>query len=395
MQNTLDLFPDHPAPVPGSMMELVALPGIKLTATQRAFKQLVSSIEAAETRLREITNLIDLFRPVFSKKLRPLHDARDVLTREMVQFLDEQLQRKGWTANQRNTMREIACQLAEQLFGGAHREEMEAVFDRHSDITAADRAAADAAKFEAGIEELFGVDPGADVDGPRSPEELMGEALRKIDRLEQEREQQAEARAAARRGGNKSGRQTKAEQQALDAGKLLKEIYRKLTSAIHPDREPNAAERTRKTALMSAVNQAYESGNLLKLLQLQLQAVKVDSRAAATLADEKLQLINHTLRRQQQELQLECRQLDAVVREEFQVNYFGALNAPVLQKALNAAVAGERADLKIMRHDLQVIRSSDSQLKNWLKEQRALMREDERFEDALAQAMMGIPRRRR
>ena len=31
----------------------------------------------------------------------------------------------------------------------------------------------------------------------------------------------------------------------MDDGKLLKEIYRKLTSAIHPDREPNVAERTR------------------------------------------------------------------------------------------------------------------------------------------------------
>ena len=99
----------------------------------------------------------------------------------------------------------------------------------------------------------------------------------------------------------------KAEQQGLDAGKMLKEIYRKLTSVLHPDREPDEAERKRKTALMSEVNKAYESGNLLKLLQLQLQVGKLDSLAAATLADEKLQLINLTLRQQHDDLRLECR----------------------------------------------------------------------------------------
>lgn len=377
------------------MMELVALPGIKLTAAQRSFKLLVSNIEVAEKRLREMTALIDVFRPIFAKKLRPLRDERAMLNREMVLFLDEQLLRKGWTSNQRKTMRDIVCQVAEQLFGSPYREEMETLFERHSDIAIADLVAATKAEIQADIEELFDIDPGTSDGNARSSEETLREALREMDQREQEHARQVEARAAARRGRKKSIRQTKAEQQAVDAGKLLKEIYRKLTSALHPDREPDVAERARKTTLMSEVNNAYENGNLLKLLQLQLQAVKVDSRAAATLADEKLQLINHTLRQQHLELQMECLQLEVLVREEFQLAHFGPLNAQVVQKALNAEVAAERADLKNMRGDLTAIRTNEAELKNWLKEQRLLMKDEQRFEDAIAQAMMGMPRGRR
>ena len=37
-------------------------------------------------------------------------------------------------------MREIACTLAQQLFGSAHSEEMEAIFERHSDVLKSDLA---------------------------------------------------------------------------------------------------------------------------------------------------------------------------------------------------------------------------------------------------------------
>ena len=393
MPATQDLFPDHPAPVPTSMMALVVTPGAKLSPAQRTFKQLIGNIEAGEKKLREFTALLDVFRPLSIKKLRPLFDERDLLNRDMARLLDAQLLRKGWTANQRETMREIACTLAQQVFGSTHTEEMEAIFERHSDVPKSDLAHDASSEFEAHIENLFGVELDNDDGEARSPDEILQQAIRKVEQREQERAEQVKARAASTRGGKKSTRQTKAEQLTVNAGKLLKEVYRKLTSALHPDREPDLAERARKTALMSEVNKAYESGNLLKLLQLQLQTLKVDSLVAATLADEKLQLINYTLRQQYRELEMECQQLDLVVREEFQLPHYGALNAVVIQKALNVASAAARADIKVMRRDLAAINTSDMQLKSWLKSQRQLMKDDEQFADAMMQAMLGRRRR--
>ena len=230
MKDTLDLFRDHPAPKPATMLELVAMPGIKLSPTQRAFKQLVQKIEAIEQQLKEIAGLADVFRPLFDKTLQPLQEQQDKVNREMVLFLDAQLQRKGWTANQRATMREIVCQTAELLIGSAFDEEAKTIFDRHSDSPVAELTAA----LEAEIEEMFGGTSGKGGDEPRSPEEMFNDAMRMLEEGEEQAAREVEARAAAKRGGKQSARQQKAAQQALDAGKLLKEIYRKLTSVLHP-----------------------------------------------------------------------------------------------------------------------------------------------------------------
>ena len=391
MKDNLDLFPDHPAPKPATMLELVAMPGIKLSPTQRAFKQLVQKIEAIEQQLKEIAGLADVFRPLFDKTLQPLQEQQDKVNREMVLFLDAQLQRKGWTGNQRATMREIVCQTAELLIGSAFDEEAKTIFDRHSDSPVAELTAA----LEAEIEEMFGGTSGKDGDEPRSPEEMFNDAMRMLEEGEEQAAREVEARAAAKRGGKQSARQQKAAQQALDAGKLLKEIYRKLTSVLHPDREPDEAERVRKTALMSEANKAYENKNLMKLLQLQLQASKFDSLTAATLADEKLQLINQTLKEQYSELQLEYQHLEMMVRGEFTPEYWGLLNAPAIQKALKAKVAGAKANMKMLREDLAWIKGSNSSFKIWLKEQRQFMREEEQIEMVIEEMMVGVGRRRR
>lgn len=390
MTETPDLFPDHPAPVPGSMMELVAMPGIKLTPAQRSFKRWVDEIEASEKRLQELGGLLDAFRPLFAKKLNPLQDARDVINHEMALFLDEKLLRKGWTATQRKTMRELLCDVAELLFGSAYHDEMVALFDRHNDVSVADLAAAEKSEFIDEFEKILGVELDADAVGERATEEMLREALRQLQQEDQER-----AHAAARRGGKQSARAVQAEQQAVEAGKLLKEIYRKLTSALHPDREPDIDERARKTVLMSEVNKAYADQNLLKLLHLQLQAVKVDSRAAATMADEKLRVINQSLSQQQQELKLECRQIEMLIREEFHLERVGELSAMVLEKELNAQAAAARTGNKDLRRDLADLKKSEVEFKAWLKAQRRSVKEDEWLDEfMLAKLMRAKPKRR-
>lgn len=397
MPETLDLFPEHPAPVPGSMMELVAMPGIKLSPTQRTFKRLVAEVEATEKTLQELGELLDSFRPLFAAKLNPLQEDRDTINYEMVLFLDEKLLRKGWTKIQQRTMRDLICDVAELLFGSAYHDEMVALFDRHSDVSLAHMAAAENKAFVDDMGDVFGSKLDAEAMNSGSTEEILREALRQLQLEDQAREEARDARAAAKRGGKKSARAIQAEQQALDAGKLLKEIYRKLTSALHPDREPDIDERARKTALMSEVNKAYAEENLLKLLNLQLQAVKVDSRAAATMADEKLRVINLSLTQQRQELGLECRQLEALIREQFHISGFGALSAPILHNALKAQAAAARAGNKNLRLDLAALKRSEVEFKHWLKAQRASAREDEFLAESMLAEMMRAktrPRRR-
>ena len=139
---------------------------------------------------------------------------------------------------------------------------------------------------------------------------------------------------------------------------------------------------------MSEANKAYESGNLLRLLQLQLQAQRVDALTVSTLADEKLRLINHTLSLQRRDLLIECRELEEMVRAEVGLSYSAKVSAQTMEKAVKAEAARLRADLKHMQSDFTWIKTGDAALKAWLKDQRAGLTEREEMESFYFEVQM-------
>ncbi len=364
-----------------SILTITAAPGIKLTTQQKTFKKLVSQIDATEQQLQTLAALMTQYQPIFEAKLAPIRAECDTLNIEMIYFLDAEVGKKGWSANQSETMREIICHIAASYFDSENGIKMEAMFDKHSDISAENLRAADLAKKKQHLSQILGVDAADQHGQARTTEQLLEDAFKTFED-EAEREHAAMlAREAAestkkRKQTNKSSSQFKFEQQALDTKSLVKDIYRKLTSAIHPDREPDEAERLRKTALMSEVNQAYESGNLLKLLQLQQALCKLDQNVISQLADEKLTLINRQLAMQLIDLQMERNILDGNVRDSFELEPFGIISEKMLNKVLKAEAGYFRDLLLTMRQDLSVIRHGGAPFKRWLKQQRELMDED-------------------
>jgi hypothetical protein len=75
-------------------------------------------------------------------------------------------------------------------------------------------------------------------------------------------------------------------------------VFRKLVSALHPDREPDAAERQRKNELMQRVNRAYEANDLLTLLGLQLEIAQIDAAHLSSLTAQRLEQYTQILREQ-------------------------------------------------------------------------------------------------
>ncbi len=55
------------------------------------------------------------------------------------------------------------------------------------------------------------------------------------------------------------------------ADAALKHVFRQLAKALHPDREPNALERTRKTTLMAQLNAANDQRDIVAMLELCLE----------------------------------------------------------------------------------------------------------------------------
>ena len=366
-----------------NLLTITSAPATKLTKQQSTFKKLVAQIEAAELRLQTVAALMAQYQPIFETKLAPLRAECAALNIEMIYFLDGEVSKKGWSANQYETMREIICQLAEAQFEGEDNAKMEAMFDKHSDISAADLRAKEDAELEEDLSELFGVATTRADGQVRTTEELLQEALAAFE-AQSEREHAAmleseAAESTTKRNNKKSPQRLKSEQQALDAKSLIKDIYRKLSSVIHPDREPDEAERVRKTTLMSEVNQAYDSGNLLKLLQLQQTLGRVDQHAASLFADEKLALINRQLLMQYENLRMEQQLLDDTCMMTFGLDSFGPITEKLLNKTLKAEASELRDALSIMRRDLNAIRRGGPPFKRWLKDQREMM--DDNFED--------------
>ncbi|ARN18445.1 J domain-containing protein [Piscinibacter gummiphilus] len=219
--------------------------GRPLTPAQKRFQTLVTRIEAERRTLSAWQSHAPAFRQAYSEAMDPLVDELDVVTRQWAFALDGALAKDSWTATQRTTLRELLCEAAANVLAAGDDAELKALFDKHADVEydTEQRIRLIAMMLEAEAE--TGLDLGDD--DIASEEELD-------DRIRQSKAAAADAAPEA-----EPSPQAKPHANAAEASRSLREIYRKLASALHPDRESDPVQRETKTAQMQRVNQAYDS----------------------------------------------------------------------------------------------------------------------------------------
>jgi hypothetical protein len=387
-----DLFgdlprPEAPAPTsnPASALAL-SIASAALGPEQRLFNQLLAKIEASTQAMQELAAMAQRHRAERAQKLAEPNREVQKLNETLILFLDQRLQApKGLSKKQQENLRDIACAVADDLSGyGDASDDVQAAIDRllpedlqevadgkDGQDTASQRHAADMEELKSAVSDMLGLDLGDDAKLD-SPEALM-EALMQQMQAGQEREQQRrEARAANRKkSGSQTARQRQARQDSLDADAALRTIYRKLASALHPDREPDEAERARKTQLMGRVNAANDAKDLLALLRLQLEVEQIDPGAIARMADDKLRHYNRMLKEQLKTVQQELAMQQSRLRHEWQLPY-ADISAKTLQASLRLELQRLQRQIEAMRGDLRLMQD-DKYLKAWAKEQVAMM----------------------
>jgi len=378
MKTKQSLFDEGAEPSDGhsAPSTLLVIAGQSLGPEQQLFNQLLTKLEKQKLALHDFAELAQTYRVEYSRKIGPLEEQKRALSRDMVLFLDQRLlNAKGLSKKVRANMAEILCGLVQGLMHGPHAAEMQPIYERHSagDVDDSTAEAEAAAAMQAMMEDLFGIDMQGQ-EGLDSPEQILAAAMQKIHEQEQA---QAERQAAKKARRKKTPKQAQAAQEDLDAGKALRDIYRQLASALHPDREPDERERLRKTELMVEVNVANEKKDLLALLQLQLKVEQIDPGTVAMMAQDKLRHFNRVLKDQLQSLQTELLLSQQQFRHEFDLT-FGAITQRSLQTALRSQAQRQEADLAWMRKDVQLIQTDDG-LKSWVIEQVELM--DDPFDD--------------
>ena len=344
------LFDDDAARSDASLVVMRRVPRDKqrLTAEQRTFNRLIDRIR----RRREALAAWEAYRPRFQARLQgelePIEKAVLAAQRQLVLQLDgllgENTTRARLTKRHRTKLRAVLLEVAGAILHAGPDAEIEAAYDRYADVPySVERD--ERMRLE---REMFGDSPGrADYgDDAARGEEESNQGRKRKQQSRRDDEQRSRGRRS-RAGSTENGRDESSVQTgaARQAAQSVREIYRKLVSALHPDREADPAERARKTELMQRANEAWKRNDLLELLALQIETAQIDADSLAELPHERLRHYNQALQEQLRRLEGQLLELTMALRFDF------GLAGPTVEPrdvddALTAQIAEARATMK-------------------------------------------------
>jgi hypothetical protein len=277
------------------------------------------------------------------------------------------------TKAERGTLRELLCEAASELLAARGEDaDLKALFDKHAEVDF-DTEQREMMRAMKGLAEaMTGLDLGDD-EGIDTDKDLFARLQQGLQEQAAAEEAQRSAKSARRR---KSAAQQRREAEAQQATQSVREIYRKLASALHPDRETDERQREAKTALMQRVNQAYEANDLLALLELQLQIEQIDASHIANAGEQRLKHYNKVLSEQLAELKAEVERVEVGFRMEFGLEPGWGLNPRKLGQVLEHRSRQWQAELNEQQRDMRML-GDVAATKRWLKRQRQQRREAE------------------
>ena len=344
-----------------------------LTPEQKRFNTLIRQIEQARQSLAAWYESIGEYRQAHAEVVLPLENAVMAAHRQWVLALDALMGQRGWTKAERHMLRELVCEAAGGLLMNREDDEqLKALFAKHAK-TDFDTERREMARAMKGLTEaMTGLDLGDD-EGIHTDADLFERMQRGLEEQAAAEESQRNERAAHRR---KSAAQQRREAEAQQATQSVREIFRKLASALHPDRETDARQRETKTALMQRVNQAYAANDLLGLLELQLEIEQIDASHIANANAQRLKHYNKVLSEQLAELRAEVEHVEIEFCLEFGLEPDRRIKPSTLGLTLEHNSRQLRAELAELQRELRML-TDVAATKRWLKRQRQLLRVDE------------------
>lgn len=332
---------------------------------QQRFRKLVSQIERQRERLKQWEDYSQRYNRRVSGELGPLQEKLNAARKQMALLIDELLsvptrgRRLGRV--QRSKLRQLLTQLVEDLLQETDDEALETLRDKYQEPADEEDRLFQIEVMRDILQDVTGLEIDDD-HGARSAEELMEHVRRTM------REQSDDVQLAEQRGKRDREEHLNAHTAAAQAergratkqiSQSLRDVFRKLVSALHPDREPDAAERQRKNELMQRVNRAYEASDLLTLLGLQLEIEQIDAAHLSSLTPERLAQYTQILREQLANLEAELeRSMQPFLMA---MGQFGSsrLTPADVDRQLSADIAQMQTFLRYLQDDLVAFRDPD------------------------------------
>ena len=339
------------APAP----QLVHIPSLStdnplLTKAQKEFNRLTKRIAKLETEVHEFREAATRLRQRVQNEYRPLQARHNDERANLVRLFDRALDTYKLTKGERNKILDLMLDGCIDLLDRGHPE-LQPIFDKYAPPTPteeeeveADRQTSEAMKqlftLRFGIE----FDPDVDVSTREKFHAYVDQKLAEQRAQYEAEQQQRQARYANRKKTPKQqAAEAKKHAEEKNITKSVRSLYMDLVKALHPDREPDEAEKIRKTELLKQVTTAYEANELLTLLRLQLELNRIDQSHLENLAEDQLRYYNKLLLEQVIELE------SALYQEQEEVSQFSGqpfylLSSPV---ALEYAFQRQQAQLEV------------------------------------------------
>ncbi len=331
---------------------------------QKEFNRLVNQIETGRESLAQWRAFALNYEQKLASDYDPQWRIFQSRQADLVRALDEALGRvlgtKILTKSEQKAVKDVICEMAEHLVADTGDQTLEQIYNKYSDVEFAARQATALEHIKANAAEIFGValDNADELD---SFDDITAQLQRQVEAERQRRADAATGHGTQRKTGKQANKQNATQKAAaakqdaaeIEASLSLREIYRKLVSALHPDREPDPTERARKTALMQRVNEAYEKRDLLQLLELQVAIMQIDERAMAAVSEDRLKHFNKILQEQWFQLQHDIMQVQMPFREQLGLGLHQNLSPKVIMPRLLKAIAELKRNTAALEREIK------------------------------------------
>jgi hypothetical protein len=321
-----------------------------LTPAQRKFNQLIERL----TQQRQELDRWREFRRSHTEQIAAHYEPAVARLREkqvaMLRFLDRTLDGKALNGRERTKVRAMLDELLTPLLAESRDPDLVRIHDKYAPQCFGDEQQEKMDFMRALASDGFGIDVDA-YPGSDSPDELADW----LDEQVASRRREPPVRAR-KKSAKAQAREALREQAARGATRAVREVFRKLVSELHPDRETDPAEQARKTELMQRVNRAYEADDLLALFELQLSIEQINAATLAGLATERLHAYIHVLEEQSQRLREELAELVAPFAAAVQGASARKLTPATVQRALEDDIRGVNTLARRLAADLERFR---------------------------------------
>lgn len=347
-----------------------------LSKAQKQFNSLIQKIDAEKKRLLEWQAVIPQYNRKMTEDYAVQLETYNAERIKMVQLLDRAYGHKHFKKTDKAKIQHLISQITAELIGEHGKAELKDLHDKHSEVDfdtvqqETEELAGDF--FKTMMADVYGfeIDDEIDLSSPEEMAALLQEKLQAQQDKAAEQQRQAEERRSKRQKSAKQlEREAKQQQEEQNISQSIRDVFRKLTSALHPDREQDPKERERKTEIMQRVNAAYSKKDLLGLLELQLEAEQIDQAHMNHMAEDRLKYINKVLKEQLDELLQEIAEMEYPFKLQLNLPPYLPLSPKRLMQQLADTLRGIKRDTAQLREelsayqDLNVLKASLKQYK--------------------------------